>query len=511
MTQINNLESVTPNHRRQIFGSFHLSNCEFAISVSCVQEVVNTPPQYTPVPLSPAYLLGLFNLRGTVVPVIDLKKLLSLKEVSGHESHNIAIVELNGALIGLLFDKTGEVFKDDPEQRSDFESASDIDVISGVFKKDSGRRIVQILNIEKIFSLKNVPKNSGGIKHDRDGQKKKRGNRKQCISFVVGPAKCALPISDIQEILKIDKLGESALGVGFCIGTIDLRGLTVPVIDFSALLGYREVERSDSAVGGDRRLVVMKLGGEHFGLVVDSVDSIISYFADELISFPLLDQKRDEMFMGCITGHGDTDVLLLDHEKILSNSEVAEITHGHSKIYQSQSKISSNEKLKSRDRKTYILFSINGSFAVPISDVKEIIEYPSQLLHPPGIKSHVKGVLNLRGEMVTIIDARKLYTQAEGQIKKNDKGDNEAQSKILVFKREKFHFGLIVDSVESIITISESDKIKLPELLYSQGEDSLTKDISEAVEVSGGDGKKISMLIVSVDSIAARASRSLAA
>jgi purine-binding chemotaxis protein CheW len=377
-------------------------------------------------------------------------------------------------------------------------------VISGVFKKDSGKRLVQILDVTQLFKLQNVPKDTSHYRSGREVLERKRGKKKQCISFVVGPAKCSLAISDIQEILKIGKLSDSALGVGPCIGTIDLRGSTVPVIDFPALLNYREVDHSDSATQGDRRIIVMRLGQELFGLMVDSVDSIISYFADELLTFPLVEQERNEMFLGCITGHGDTDILLLDHQQILDHSEISEITHGHSKIYQTQTQSKLDAKLKAGARRTYITFKIESSYAIAIKEIQEIIDYPKHLLQAPGMKKHVRGILNLRGDLITIIDARSLYVA-------NPALESQSLQKVIIFRKNDAHFGLIVDSVESIVTFSESDRVKIPASIYCEGENTLSSDISEAVEVTDSNGVKRSMMILNADAVAVRATRSLAA
>ncbi len=488
----------------QIFGSFILSNSEFALAVSFVQEVVNAPEYYTPVPLAPDYLKGLFNLRGTVIPILDLREMLNLKETTNSDSKKIAIIELDGACVGLLFDKTGEVFRNNEEERSDFDVTNTTGVVRGVFKKNSGERIVQILDVSKVFKLHNVPKDSSRSRSRRESLSKKRGSRNQCISFVVGPSKCSLPISDIQEILKIDNLSDSALNAGHCIGTIDLRGSTVPVIDFAALLKYREVDRSETATQGERRIVVMRLEKELFGLMVDSIDSIISYFPDELITFPLLEQSRVDMFLGCITGYGDTDILLLNHQKILNDQEVNDITRGHSKLYQSNNSKKDLQNSKGGFRQTYITFNIDGTYAVAIKEVKEIINYPKTLLQPPGLKNHVRGLLNLRGELVTIIDARSLYFSDKKNFENED-------SKILVFNKGGLSFGLVVDSVDSIVTFAENDKIKLPKILYNKGESSMSSDLSEAIEITDSNGIKRSMLIFCMESIVARISNSFAA
>ena len=479
---------------REIFGSFFLSGTEFAISVKHVQEVVNPPENYSSLPLSPDYLLGLFNLRGAIIPVVDICNLLKLKPSENKSDRKVAILELQGHCIGLLFDRTGEVFREQLEERSDFKDGSHASIVAGVFKKDDGKRIVQILNVESLFNLKSLPK-AGEQIHRRRTSTNRKGTRKQSISFLVGDARCALGIAQIHEILKFDGVSESALAQGNCIGAIDLRGTTVPVIDFAALLKYRSVGSKEELLNAERRVVVLRLGDELFGLLVDAVESIVTYYDEDLRTFPTLNTERTKMFSGCISIEGKSDTLLLDVENILSDSEVAEITHGHSQIYKSKQRSESQKKQEKSARRTFITFKIGNSYAIPIGDVKEIIELPDTLLKPPGLPDECKGVLNLRGEMVLIADGRKLYRE--------DANEKAGTEKVMVFKSNSSHFGVIVDSVEAICTFSDQDKIPLPQSLY-KSDSSIEQDIGEAVMFKEPNGKETSLLIIRVESIGQR-------
>ncbi len=485
------------NTDREIFGSFYLSGCEFAISVKHIQEVVNPPEKYTNLPLAPQYLLGLLNLRGLIIPIVDLKTLLKLPGQSLKGDQKIAILELNGSSIGILFDHTGEIFRTQAEERSDFSETQEGSVIKGVFKKDEGKRLIQILDVFALFGMKALPRESSdGKSSARHAFRNRKGIRKQCISFVVGPAKCALSMNDIQEILKVDKIDNSALGVGFCIGVIDLRRITVPVIDFAFLLGYRDADNSQDATKGDRRVVVLRLGEEFFGILVDGVDSIVSYHDEDLKPFSMLTSTRKEMFTGCISIEGKEDILLLDHSHLLSNGEIQEITHGHSRIYKAAEKLATRKKSTSGLKRTFITFTVDGLFAVPIGEVKEIIDFPAKLLQPPGLPTHCKGLLNLRGDLVTIVDAREMY-------KIQEKKKSQTPPKVLVFKSKDQHFGLVVDSVEAIVSISEESKIKLPGLLYS-GSAGLSEDVVEAIQCKDASGGEQNMLILNSEFIGSR-------
>lgn len=479
---------------KQIFCSFYLNHSEFALSVSFVQEVINTPESYSTMPLAPDYLKGLINLRGVIIPVIDLKKVLDLKDGSSAPEQKIAIICLDGNFVGLLFDKTGEVFRSNLDEQSNFLDDDDNAVVKGVFKKEDGKRIIQILDVGSIFCLKSLPKRADANKY---GNKvaSNRGKRRQAISFLVGAAKCSIEMSEIQEILMIKKVNESALAVGNCIGTFDLRGVTVPVIDFAALLKYRTTDAGDQATTGDRRVVVMRIGKELFGLLVDKVDSIITFYDDDLKHFPVLVTERMEMVKGCISTIDKEDVLLLDERKILTDSEITEITHGHSKLYATKDADAQKDKSKNGVRRTFITFSIEQEYAISISDVREIIDVPESLMTPPGMPPHYRGIANLRGEMVMVVDSRTMYQKKKQE---TDKG-----GKILIFKTEDVHFGLLVDSVQSIISISDGEKVKLPELMYREAGESKV-DIIEAVQYRTPDDDAKTALILDAKRIAQR-------
>ena len=187
---------------------------------------------------------------------------------------------------------------------------------------------LELLNLEK------VPKS----KKSQKLLNRMQSTKKQCISFAVNKAKCAIDIAAIQEIVKLDTIANSALSVGICMGTIDLRGHTIPIIDTSALLGYEEKIKTDDARKIDERVIIMKICGESFGLLVDRVDSIVHYYEEELLSFPSIGIKKTKLFKGCILSEENNSekTIVLSSDDILSSDEIHTITKGYSKLYQEQ-------------------------------------------------------------------------------------------------------------------------------------------------------------------------------
>lgn len=491
------IKSAPEKGLANIFGSIYLGENEFAIDVNFIQEVVDAPKSYSRVPLAPEYLIGLFNLRGTVIPVVDLHLYFGNRRHTDSSESKVAIIELNECCIGLLFDRTGEVFSGYEEDRSDLAHNSPDCFISGVFKMDGGQRLVQVLDATKLFSLGDIPRDTNASRLGRNRKEMSRGPRSQCISFTVGDSNCALPISAIQEILKVSEIMESPLPSPHSLGMINLRGVTVPIIDFPAFLGYRPRVEEAHESDHNSRIIVMRIENEVFGLLVDSVKTIISYFPDEFVEFPQIDQKRSGMIAGCITGKSDTDYILLDPDSIFTNTEIEQLAKGHKKLYKSARNEISGLSGRNVKRKTYITFLIGGVYGVYIDEVREIIELPENLMKPPHSQGGIAGILNLRGKLVTVFDPRKWYGENASD------GQDFVNRKILIFEKKGIHFGLIVDEVRAIINVMESDILPLPKILHQTHGNG--DDILEAIQAKSHTGSTENILVFNTESLADRA------
>jgi purine-binding chemotaxis protein CheW len=91
--------------------TFILGREEYGVEVRLVQEIIRVTP-ITRVPRTPGFIKGVINLRGRVIPVIDLKAKLGLGEVeTGSKKARIVVANLDGRLFGLLVDAASQVQK----------------------------------------------------------------------------------------------------------------------------------------------------------------------------------------------------------------------------------------------------------------------------------------------------------------------------------------------------------------------------------------------------------------
>jgi purine-binding chemotaxis protein CheW len=131
-----------------------LSDEEYGIDVRLVQTIIRVT-EITPVPRAPGFIKGVINLRGRIIPVVDLKRKLNLGEVdTAARASRIAVVKVRDRLIGLLVDGASQVLRV-PLTRIEAapEEVVEIDAnyIRGVAKLDE--RLIILMDLQKILAL----------------------------------------------------------------------------------------------------------------------------------------------------------------------------------------------------------------------------------------------------------------------------------------------------------------------------------------------------------------------
>lgn len=91
---------------------FNLGVEEYAIDIFYAKEIIRIP-QLTKIPNAPYYMEGIFNLRGTVITVIDLKKRFEIDQTERGIDSRLLILEIDGMLVGIIVDDISEVVRID--------------------------------------------------------------------------------------------------------------------------------------------------------------------------------------------------------------------------------------------------------------------------------------------------------------------------------------------------------------------------------------------------------------
>ncbi len=129
---------------------FIIGEEEYAVPILTIQEIIK-PIRWTRVPQTPAYVLGVFNLRGSVIPLIDLRLKFGLGAKKHNEETRFFVLKQGGEVAGFVIDRLTmaiRIKKSDIGPAPDT-MAGDDSMIDGVGKQDD--RILTILKVNKLL------------------------------------------------------------------------------------------------------------------------------------------------------------------------------------------------------------------------------------------------------------------------------------------------------------------------------------------------------------------------
>ena len=135
--------------------TFTLANEDYGIGILKIKEIIGMMP-ITKVPRCPEFVKGVINLRGKVIPVMDLRMRFSVDAAEFTERTCIVVVEVNSGsgnlIVGLIVDSVSEVLNiksEDIEETPGFGTKVDTDYILGMAKMSGGVKI--LLDIDKVL------------------------------------------------------------------------------------------------------------------------------------------------------------------------------------------------------------------------------------------------------------------------------------------------------------------------------------------------------------------------
>ena len=132
--------------------TFSIGDEEFGVDILKVQEIIRTM-EITKVPRAPHFVEGVINLRGKVIPIIDLRKRFGL-EFRDHDKHTrIIVIEISSMIVGFVVDSVSEVLRipsSTVEPPPPMVAGLESEYISGVGKLED--RLLILLDLDRLLS-----------------------------------------------------------------------------------------------------------------------------------------------------------------------------------------------------------------------------------------------------------------------------------------------------------------------------------------------------------------------
>lgn len=131
---------------------FRLGSAIYALEIMRIKEIIR-PQKLTPIPKAPPFIEGVINLRGVVIPIVDLRKRFDLPTAVVDRKTRVIICALSGKIVGLVVDEVAEVrryTRQDIQPSPQFLQGQGAEFFHGICRRDED--LVMILNLEKLLS-----------------------------------------------------------------------------------------------------------------------------------------------------------------------------------------------------------------------------------------------------------------------------------------------------------------------------------------------------------------------
>lgn len=132
--------------------TFSIGDEEFGVDILKVQEIIRTM-EITKVPRAPAFVEGVINLRGKVIPILDLRKRFGLETRPHDKNTRIIVIEINNMIVGFVVDSVSEVLRipaSTVEPPPPVVAGLESEYISGVGKLED--RLLILLDLNRLLS-----------------------------------------------------------------------------------------------------------------------------------------------------------------------------------------------------------------------------------------------------------------------------------------------------------------------------------------------------------------------
>ncbi|QGG46445.1 chemotaxis protein CheW [Heliorestis convoluta] len=478
-------QSVTTAVMADQYVTFSLGNEVYGLPIHHVREIIR-PPKITVVPLAPKYIEGVTNLRGSIVQIMNGRILFNLQSTAKSKQTRIIVLMKEQRQLGYVVDRINGVENIESGSIDNYEdNESKQRWIEGVAKNKKNASIIMLLNTDELFShthsltstmqkkqdssYDNHREHGNKVVLQRD-QERERNNQvtvnkevdiRQFVRFGVGHEEYGLSISDVRDIVRLpEKIDRLPGAPSYFLGLGLLRNQILPIFQMSKLLGIK-ASNSDNR---SRVIIVHVHHGEKSyaaGLLVDSVSEILRLYASDVMPLPeVLRTKKTESIEGVCQFTEKKQIMYVvnlltlipwsEVEQFMVDQQVrADKETGDGIITPNLHIKKDNKKVSTHQQDLHLIFRIaDEEFGLPVSQVKEILRVP-EILSIPHAPEYIRGIANLRGQLITVLDLRVRLGLEPIQI--------VGQQRIIIAEQKNQYIGLIVDSIREVQKIRIKD------------------------------------------------------
>ena len=317
----------------------------------------------------------------------------------------------------------------------------------------------------------------------------------------------------VREIIWLPELTSLTDAPEYIPGVFNYRGRVIPVIDLNLVMGYA----SDRPYTVNDRVIVLEFEDSLLGLVVHELDNVRQYDEERIDPPEFGDAPDSARFLEGLIRDDDRIISLLRHDTLFQNADLSrrtalkdlvgddldqaerervlaelieERTHRalpdflnslgeeEREVFQERAKIILNEE-EAQDSSGHLalgVIQLNGeNFGVELGEVVEFAEI-RQVTAVPCCPPHIIGCMNLRGNILTLVDIRAILGMPAGDM---DAG------KVMVLKQGDLFLGAVIEDIYDVVYVRESEVRGVPTALRSIAREFLRGAFAYQEKISG--------------------------
>lgn len=423
----------------------------YALPAASVSEVARLPSMAR-VPLAPRSLMGLANLRGSVLPVASVSALLGRDEAAATDASRLIVLD-GASAVALAVDQVSRLERVAREKIKTAEAdvaANKGERLSGAFESHS--EVVKILDLAELlreaFAANGPRRQLADTVAAVSAPASTQANvvRRRLVTFDVSGQEYGLPLDAIREIVMAPAHTTIMPGSDDAVrGVMPYRDGLLPLLSLQRLLGL-------PAMPGPReQALIVSIGDTLVGFVADRMRAVISVDPEQLEKVPPVLAARsggEARIKEVYRAANDRLISVLAPERLLRDDVMQKLGQGHAAM---KPVGPTNSTTAEASELRFLVFRLGDEeFALPIEAVDEVTRLPEQITRLPKTPKFLEGVTNLRGEVLPVIDQRRRFDMPPS---------TAAGKRLIVVRTEQHRAGLVVDGVSEVLRCG-ADKIR---------------------------------------------------
>ena len=451
--------------------TFRVDDATWGVPLAEVQEIIRIP-DVVRVPRSPKSLAGLANLRGNVLPVADLRRLMGFADAPPSDDGRVVVLD-RAFPIGFKVDGMASLVSVPAsriEPADQVGSRIDPAMLRGLFRGSGEAGTTRILDpdalLRRDFGHRRASDGASARRHsgpaagpamDQAGPAA-AAETLALVSFDLGRQEYAFPLARVREIVPLpDSVSTVPRADTAVLGVATIRDELVPLLSLHALLGFPIPDRHDERP----RVIVVSYGRTAVGLVADRTRAILRIDQSLVDPVPTMLSRGEgtaELQAICRLDGGRRLVSVLSPDRLFRHDIV---TAAAAAGEQAREVDMAGDRQAATDEQQFIVFRLDREeYAVPIDAVDEITRRPDALTRVPKAPEFIDGVMNLRGAVIPVVDQRRRFDLPAAE--------STDRQRVIVITFDGLRAGFLVDSASELLKIDSSAIGPAPELSDEQ-------------------------------------------